>query len=141
MRAKGLITGALIIGCTAASPGARAATFSAEYLAGKWTTGSKENCAAAEHEQTVFRGDGTFATEHDGQAVAVGFFEVDDDDRMELQILASASSIEPALRQQLAGTYHYLPVEALVFDVADDSFRMVQSVAGQLQGLNVFRCP
>ena len=28
-----------------------------------------------------------------------------------------------------------------VFDVADDSFRMVQSVAGQLQGSNVFRCP
>jgi hypothetical protein len=29
----------------------------------------------------------------------------------------------------------------LVFDVTGDSFRMVQSVAGELQGLNLFRCP
>jgi hypothetical protein len=138
-RQNGIVVASLL-GWVATAPAAHAATLSAEYLAGKWTTGSKDTCTAASHEQTVFRPDGTFATEHNGKAVAVGFWELDED-RLDLQILASSTSLEPVLQEQLAGRYHLLPVTALVFDVADDSFRMVQSVAGQLQGFNVFRCP
>jgi hypothetical protein len=141
MRGTGWFMGALLLGCAAAGANAQTApAFTAEYLAGKWTTGSKENCAAPEHERTVFRDDGTFASEHHGKAIAVGFFEVQDD-RLAMQILASPSSLEPALGEQPGGGYHYLSAQALVFDVADDSFRMAQSVAGELQGLNLFRCP
>jgi hypothetical protein len=140
MRRHNWIVVASLLGWVATAPAAHATTLSAEYLAGKWTTGSKDACTAASHEQTVFRPDGTFATEHNGKAVAVGFWELDED-RLDLQILASSTSLEPVLQEQLAGRYHLLPVTALVFDVADDSFRMVQSVAGQLQGFNVFRCP
>ena len=141
MRGTGWFVGALLLGCTAAGANAQDATdFTAEYLAGKWTTGSKENCTAPEHERTVFRNDGTFASEHHGKAIAVGFFEVQED-RLAMQILASPNSLEPALREQLGAGYQYVPVQALVFDVTGDSFRMVQSVAGELQGLNLFRCP
>jgi hypothetical protein len=141
MRGTGWFVGALLLGCAAAGAKAQtAADFTAEYLAGTWTTGSKENCTAPEHERTVFRDDGTFASEHHGKAIAVGFFEAQED-RLAMQILASPDSLEPALRDRLGGGHHYLSAQALVFDVTGDSFRMVQSVAGQLQGLNLFRCP
>jgi hypothetical protein len=130
---------ALAIGMAAGAP-AGAATLSADYLAGKWTTGSKDACTKLEHEQTVFRKDGTFATEHNGKAVAVGFWRIDDD-RLDMHILASPASLGPPAQEHLVGGYGYVPVTALLFDVADDNFRMVQSVGGALQGLNVFRCP
>ena len=53
--------------------GAQAATFSDTYLEGRWTTGSVDNCKKTEHEQTVFRKDGTFATEHSGKALPSAF--------------------------------------------------------------------
>jgi hypothetical protein len=141
MRKTGwLVVGALLVGCAAAGANAQTATLTAEYLAGKWTTGSKENCTAPEHERTVFRNDGTFATEHDGKALAVGFFEVEED-RLTMQVLASPSSLEPALREQLGDGYRQFAIQALVFDIADGSFRMVQNIAGDLQGLNLVRCP
>jgi hypothetical protein len=72
--------------------------------------------------------------------VAVGFWQIEDD-RLDMHILASPASLGPPLQEQFAGGYGYVPVTALLFDVADDNFRMVQSIGGALQGLNVFRCP
>jgi hypothetical protein len=132
MRGRNRVAGVVLaVGMAAGAP-AGAATLSADYLAGKWTTGSKEACANVEHERTVFRQDGT--------AVAVGFWQIDDD-RLDMHILASPASLGPPLQEHLDGGYGYVPVTALLFDVADDSFRMVQSIGGALQGLNVFRCP
>ena len=140
MRGRNRVAGVVLaVGMAAGAP-AGAATLSADYLAGKWTTGSKEACTKVEHERTVFRQDGTFATEHNGKAVAVGFWQIDDD-RLDMHILASPASLGPPLQEHLDGGYGYVPVTALLFDVADDSFRMVQSIGGALQGLNVFRCP
>ena len=123
-------------------PAAMAATFSPGYLEGRWTTGSVEACTRAEHEQTVFRKDGTFATEHKGKALAVGLLEhhrrgpardADPDHRG----LPAAGRWPDAL----PGDYHALHVKGLVFDVGDNAFKMVQSIGGDVQGLDMVRCP
>jgi hypothetical protein len=119
---------------------ASAATLSPEYLAGRWTTGPVENCTRAEHEQTVFRSDGTFATEYAGRALAVGFWRVEDD-KIELQILTTETSLPQSLQDALPGDYHALQVKGLAFDISDNAFRMVQSIAGELRGVDMVRCP
>ena len=130
----GLIVGAGTSGST------MAAALSPEYLQGRWTTGAVENCSRAEHEQTVFRDDGTFATEYSGQALAVGFWRVEDD-RVEMHILTTEASLAPSLQSALAGDFHALQVKGLAFDVTDNAFRMVQSIGGELRGLDMVRCP
>jgi hypothetical protein len=135
-----LMFGLGVLGGLAAAQTAAAATLSPEYLAGRWTTGPVENCTRAEHEQTVFRDDGTFATEHGGLALAVGFWRVEDD-RIELQILTTEASLPQSLQDALPGAYHALQVKGLVFDVTDNAFRMVQSIAGELRGVDMIRCP
>lgn len=135
----GQILGASIAAMAVGHP-ASAATFSADYLQGRWTTGSADNCTRAEHEQTVFRGDGTFATEHAGKALAVGFWTITDD-KLDMQILTTEASLPPSLQDELPGDYHWLQVKGLAFDIADNGFRMVQSIGGELQGLDMVRCP
>ena len=119
---------------------ASAAGLTPEYLEGRWTTGVVENCTKPEHEQTVFRSDGTFATEHGGQVLAVGFWQVQDD-KIDMEILTTEASLSQAVRDQLPGDYHALYVTGLVFDVTDNGFRMVQGIQGELRGVNMVRCP
>src|SRR5215204_5849274 len=138
MRINRLVAGLLATGV--AVPAAGAATLSPEFLAGRWTTGPVQNCTRAEHEQTVFRTDGTFATEHRGKALAVGFWQVTDD-QLDMHILTTEASLAPAMQEQLPGDYHALHIKGLVFDVSDNSFRMVQNISGELQGLDLVRCP
>jgi hypothetical protein len=130
----GLIGGMVLVA------GASAATLSPDYLEGRWTTGTVENCTRPEHEQTVFREDGTFATEHGGQALAVGFWRIEDD-RIEMHILTTEASLPASLQNALPGDYHALQVKGLAFDVTDNGFRMVQSIEGELRGLDLVRCP
>ena len=139
MRARHWLAG--LFGVALAAPAAMAATFSPGYLEGRWTTGSIEACTRAEHEQTVFRKDGTFATEHRGKALAVGFWNITDEDQLELQILTTEASLPQPLADALPGDYHALHVKALVFDVGDNAFKMVQSIGGDVQGLDMVRCP
>lgn len=134
------IAGVMCLSGVAWSGGAQAATFTDTYLHGRWTTGSTDNCTKSTHEQTVFRPDGTFATEHDGKALAVGFWEIDED-RLEMHILTTEASLPQVLQDELPGDYHALDVKGLVFDVADDRFRLVQGIAGEIQGLDMVRCP
>jgi hypothetical protein len=129
-----------LIGAMAPATAVSAATLSPEYLEGRWTTGTVEDCARAEHEQTVFRKDGTFATEHGGKALAVGFWQVDDD-RIEMHILSTEGSLPKPLQDALPGDYHALQVKGLVFDVTDTGFRMVQAIEGEVRGLQMVRCP
>lgn len=119
---------------------AAAAIFSDQYLLGRWTTGDTAGCSKPEHEQTLFRDDGTFTTEHAGKALAVGFWQVTED-RLTMQILTTEASLAPTLQDALPGDYHMLQVRGLAFDIADDGFRMVQSVGDDLQGVNMVRCP
>jgi hypothetical protein len=134
------IVGLAMMAGTAWSAGAMAADLTPAFLDGRWTTGAVENCTRAEHEQTVFRPDGTFATEHNGQALAVGFWRVEDD-KLDLQILTTEASLTPALQEQLPGDYHALSVQGLVFDLTDNSFRLVQGIQGELRGVDMVRCP
>ncbi len=134
------IAGAMCLGGMAWSVEAQAATFTDAYLQGRWTTGSTENCTKSAHEQTVFRADGTFATEHNGKALAVGFWKIDED-RLEMHILTTEASLPQLLQEELPGDYHALEVKGLVFDVGDDRFRLVQGIAGEIQGLDMVRCP
>lgn len=134
------IFGLGLIGAMAMATGVSAATLSPGYLEGRWTTGAVENCTRPEHEQTLFRPDGTFATEHGGQALAVGFWQVEDD-RVEMHILSTEASLPPSLQNGLPGDYHALQVRGLVFDLTDNGFRMVQSIEGELRGLDLVRCP
>lgn len=132
--------GLLVLSSVLGAGALEAATFSEAYLPGRWTTGDAERCGKPEHEHTVFRADGTFATERNGAAVAVGFWNVAED-RLEMEVLASAAAVEPALQQHFDDGFGYVHIKALVFDVEDDAFRMVQSVGDTLQGLDVKRCP
>ena len=139
MRAGYWVAG--LIGMTLAAPAAMAATFAPAYLEGRWTTGAVESCKAAEHEQTVFRKDGTFATEFKGKALAVGFWTVTDEDQLDMHILSTEASLPQQLADALPGDYHALHVKGLVFDVTDNTFKMVQSIAGDVRGLDMVRCP
>jgi hypothetical protein len=134
------IAGAMLVGWAVLTGGAQAASLSDQYLEGRWTTGSVDNCKKAEHEQTVFRKDGTFATEHSGKALAVGFWRIDDD-RLELIILSTEGSLPQDLQDALPGDFHALDVKGLAFDVTDNGFRLVQGIAGEIQGLDMVRCP
>ena len=49
------ILGVAVIAVLGVATAAAAAELSPAYLDGRWTTGGAENCARAEHEQTVFR--------------------------------------------------------------------------------------
>ena len=139
MRVRHWVAG--LIGMVLAAPAAMAATFSPDYLEGRWTTGTVEACTRAEHEQTVFRNDGTFATEHKGKALAVGFWNITDEDQLEMQILSTEASLPQALADALPGDYHALFVKGLVFDVSDNAFKMVQGIGGDVQGVDMVRCP
>ena len=77
--------------------------FADTYLQGRWTTGQRRNCNRTEHEQTVFRNDGTFATEHNGKALAVGFWRVEDD-RIEMHILTTEASLSQSCRMRFPAT-------------------------------------
>ncbi len=134
------VAGVVFLGCVSLGTAAHAATFSDAYLEGRWTTGATDNCKKTEHEQTVFRKDGTFATEHSGKALAVGFWRIDDD-RLEMNILTTEASLPQDVQDALPGDYHALLVKGLVFDVSDNAFRLVQGIAGDIQGLDMVRCP
>jgi len=139
MLRRDLLAGAMFMAALAsAASAAQAASMSPEYLTGRWTTGGRELCTKPEHEQTWFRKDGTFATEHNGKAVAVGFWQVEED-LLDMQILAAP--VPHAVPGATPADYTLVHVGALTFDVADDQFRMVQDLNGVLQGLNMFRCP
>src|SRR6185436_5086347 len=71
-------------------------------LLGRSATGSTENCTKSTHEQTVFRADSTFATEHNGKALAVGFWKIDED-RLEMHILTTEASLPQLLQEELPG--------------------------------------
>lgn len=130
----------LIAGGALHGAGTHAAELSNAYMLGRWTTGSVENCTKAEHEQTVFRADGTFATEHAGKALAVGFWEAEDD-QLTMHILTTEASLSEAEQKAMPGDYHPLDVDALAFDIGDDRFKLVRSIAGKIQGLDMMRCP
>ena len=98
------------------------------------------NCTRPERKQTVFREDGTFATEHGGQALAVGFWRVEDD-RIEMHILTTEASLPTSLQNALPGDYHALLVKGLVFDLTDNGFRMVHAIEGELRGLDWCAAP
>ena len=86
------IVGLAMMAGMAWSTGAMAAELTPAYLDGRWTTGVVENCTRPEHEQTVFRANGTFATEHNGKALAVGFWRIEDA-RIDMQILTTEASL------------------------------------------------
>ena len=134
------IVGLAMMAGMAWSTGAMAAELTQAYLDGRWTTGVVENCTRPEHEQTVFRANGTFATEHNGRALAVGFWRIEDD-RIDMQILTTEASLPQNLQDHLPGEYHALAVRGLVFDVTDNAFRLVQDIQGELRGVNMVRCP
>jgi hypothetical protein len=138
--ARHMVIGLVLLASSAWAMAAIAATLSPEYLTGRWTTGPVENCGRAEHEQTVFRDDGTFATEYSAQALAVGFWRVEDD-RIELQILSTEAYLPQSLQESLPGDYHALQGNGLAFDITDNAFRMVQLVASELRGVDMMRCP
>ena len=74
-----------------------------------------------------------------GKPLAVGFWHVDED-RLEMQILTTEASLPQAVQDQLPGDYHMLQVKALAFTINDNDFKMVQTINGELQGLDMVRC-
>jgi hypothetical protein len=109
------------------------------YLTGTWAIGGSEACGAATTEHFRFAADGTFATLQRGQPTATGFWHLVDD-KLDLHMVSSPVFFNDQL-QPLAGQYTYYYAQALLFDIEDQTFRMVASMGGQLRGANLARCP
>jgi len=129
-----------IVGVLGTAGAAMAVDLTPDYLEGKWTTGSTDNCKAGTHEQTVFHKDGTLTTEHKGKTLAVGFWTLTDD-KLDMNILTTESSLPQDVAEALPGDYHALNIKGLLFDATDKSFRLVQGIAGEIQGVEMVRCP
>jgi hypothetical protein len=109
------------------------------YLAGDWAIGGAEACGAATTEHLTFDADGSFGATLGGQPTAQGFWQLDDD-KLDLHMVSSPAFFGDHL-QPFAGQYAYYHAQALLFDIEDQTFRMVAYMAGQLRGANLVRCP
>ena len=109
------------------------------YLNGTWAIGGSEACGADTTEHLTFDGNGTFTTVQRDQPTAVGFWHLVDDN-LDLNMVSSPAFFTDQL-QPLAGQYTYYHAQALLFDIEEQSFRMVAYLAGQLRGANLGRCP
>ena len=109
------------------------------YLNGTWAVGDSEACGAESTEQLTFDANGTFTTVQGDQPTAVGFWHLLDD-RLDLHMVSSPAFFGDQL-QPFAGQYTYYYAQALLFDIKDQTFRMVAYMAGQLRGANLTRCP
>jgi hypothetical protein len=109
------------------------------YLEGTWAIGGSEACGAAATEHFRFAADGTFATVQGDQPTATGFWHLVDD-KLDLHMVSSPAFFDDQL-QPFTGQYTYYYAQALLFDIEDQTFRMVASMAGQLRGANLTRCP
>ena len=109
------------------------------YLEGTWAIGGSEACGAATTEHFRFAADGTFTTVQRDQPTATGFWHLVDD-KLDLHMVSSPAFFHDQL-QPFAGQYTYFYAQALLFDIEDQTFRMVASMGGQLRGANLARCP
>lgn len=109
------------------------------YLEGTWAIGGSDACGDAAAEHFRFNADGTFVTTQGGEPTATGFWHLVED-KLDLHMVSSPAFFDDQL-QPFAGQYTYYYAQALVFDYEDQAFRMVASMAGQLRGANLGRCP
>jgi hypothetical protein len=109
-----------------------------DYLVGTWAVGDT-GCGAEATEHMTFDASGTFGTAQGGKPTAVGFWH-QTDDRLDLHMVSSPAFFDDALGPY-TGQYTYYYAQALLFDVEDGAFRMVASMAGQLRGADLTRCP
>jgi hypothetical protein len=109
------------------------------YLTGTWAVGGAEACGADTTEHITVDADGTFSAAQRDKPTAVGFWHLVDDN-LDLHMVSSPAFFADQL-QPLAGQYTYYHAKALLFDIEDQSFRMVAYLAGQLRGANLGRCP
>jgi hypothetical protein len=109
------------------------------YLTGTWAVGGSEACGADTTEHITIDANGTFTAAQRDKPTAVGFWHLVDDN-LDLNMVSSPAFFTDQL-QPLAGQYTYYHAQALLFDIEEQSFRMVAYLAGQLRGANLGRCP
>jgi hypothetical protein len=109
------------------------------YLDGTWAVGGSEACAADSTEHLTFDANGTFTSVQGGQPTSVGFWHLVDD-KLDMHMVSSPAFFGDQL-QPFAGQYTYYYAQALLFDIEDQTFRMVAYMGGQLRGANLVRCP
>jgi hypothetical protein len=141
---------AIVLGIAASTLAAASTAWSAElskdYLAGSWAVGGADACGTPSAEHITFSPDGTFGATRDGKATAVGFWFLVEDN-LDLHMITSPAFFDdPSTRlddqlSDFAGQYSYYYAKALLFDVADDAFRMVASMGTMMRGANLGRCP
>jgi hypothetical protein len=117
-----------------------------DYLAGTWGVGGAAACGSATPENITFRSDGTFEASRGGQATATGFWHLIEN-ILDLHMVSSpaffddpTTTADDAL-SAFAGQYNYYYAKAMLFDVEDNTFRMVASMNNALRGANLGRCP
>ncbi len=109
------------------------------YLEGTWGVGGTDACGAEATEQITFDANGTFTTVQGDKPTAVGFWQLTDD-KLDLHMVSSPAFFDDQL-QPFTGQYTYYYAQALLFDIEDQTFRMVAYMAGQLRGADLGRCP
>jgi hypothetical protein len=109
------------------------------YLDGTWAVGGSEACGADSTERLTFDANGTFTSVQGDQPTSVGFWHLVDD-KLDMHMVSSPAFFGDQL-QPFAGQYTYYYAQALLFDIEDQTFRMVAYMGGQLRGANLTRCP
>jgi hypothetical protein len=139
------ILGVQVCACAVAAA-AWSAELSKDYLAGSWGVGGVAACGTPDAEHLNFNPDGTFGASRDGKATAVGFWFLVQD-HLDLHMVTSPAFFDDPdtrLDDQLsdfAGQYSYYYATALLFDVADNDFRMVAHLGSLMRGADLGRCP
>ena len=122
------------------------AELSKDYLAGTWAVGGIAACGTASAEQMKFVPDGTFSAMREDKPTAVGFWFLVEDN-LDLHLITSPAFFDDPntraddLLSSFAAQFSYFYAQALLFDVADDDFRMVASMGNMMRGANLGRCP
>ena len=117
-----------------------------DYLAGTWGVGGTAACGGAATENITFRSDGTFQASRGGKATATGFWHLIEN-ILDLHMVSSpaffddpTTTADDAL-SAFAGKYDYYYARAMLFDVADNDFRMVANMNNAMRGAKLDRCP
>jgi hypothetical protein len=147
MLIRRLITASVVQACVfAMATAAWSAEPTKDYLAGTWAIGGAAACGGAATENITFRTDGTFEASRAGKATATGFWHLIEN-ILDLHMVSSpaffddpTTTADDAL-STFAGKYDYYYAKAMLFDIEDNTFRMVASMNNAMRGANLGRCP
>ena len=125
------------LACLAVTGTAGAESLTNENLVGTWVLDNGQ-CGQEDSELIVFRKTGVVESIRGGHVEAVGFWKVDDDDKIQLSVLAPPAAFDEKTKDVKG--YYPFNITIVVFDVTGESFGGVGLLAEQLRRAKFTRC-